>query len=40
MTIKRNLNQFLEEFPLYKPFETVSDYSRDCEGYTDPFMIY
>ncbi len=40
MTIKRNLNTFLEEYPLYKPFEAVTEYSRDCEGYTDPFMLF
>lgn len=35
MTIKRNIYGFLKDYPLYKPFETVSGYSRNCEGYTD-----
>ena len=37
---KENLNSFLEEYPLYKPFEAVTEYKRTCEGYTDPFMLY
>lgn len=39
MTIKRNIYDFLKDYPLYKPFEAVSGYSRNCEGYTDPFML-
>lgn len=39
MTIKRKLNSFLEEYYLYNAFEAVTEYSRDCYGYTDPFLI-
>lgn len=40
MTTKRSLNEFLANYPLYKSFEAVTNYSRSCEGYVHPLYIY
>jgi len=37
---KEKLNKFLSEYPLYKEFIAIQDYSITCKGYTDPFDIH
>lgn len=36
----RNLNRFLEEYPLFKKFEAVTEYIVQYESYTDPFDFH
>lgn len=40
MLKKNSLNKFLENYPLYKSFLAVENYTRICEGYTHPFYIH
>jgi hypothetical protein len=38
--MKHKLNNFLEEFPLYKQFCAVEKFSRTEEGYTNPIYLH
>ena len=39
MVKKHKLNNFLSDYPLYKPFKAVENYTRTCNGFTSPYDI-
>ncbi len=39
MLKKYSLNDFITNYPLYKPYLAVENYTRICQGYTHPFYI-